>query len=214
VKRSARPLRDGLGSARTLRGPTPIILALAIQLSLAGTVLSAALTQEGATSQEESQTSTLIPVPPATHIDTSSFVLDDLAGAHHELAKTRADMVLVHFFATWCEPCREELPALQRLVARSDASDISVLVVSVGEPDDRVRRFFAAMPLSLPVLLDRDRQVAKEWRVQTLPSTFVLNRELEPRLMVEGEFAWDRIKPEELSDAVGLAQKLPHRAVE
>jgi hypothetical protein len=59
------------------------------------------------------------------------------------------------------------------------------------------------MPLSFPILLDRDRAVAKIWGVQTLPSTFVLNRELKPRLMAEGEFEWDRFKPEELSEAVG-----------
>jgi hypothetical protein len=94
---------------------------------------------------------------------------------------------------------------------RSGASDLAVLVVSVGEPDDRVRRFFASMQLSFPVLLDRERQVAKAWHVETLPTTFVLNRELEPRLMVEGEFAWDGIKLEELSDTIGLHKTSPRK---
>ena len=189
----------------------PIVIALTAALSLAGTVASVALTQDDEVGAEASRTSALIAVPPGTRIDTSSFRLDDLAGTPHELGKTKANVVLVHFFATWCEPCREELPALQRLIERSGAADLAVLVVSVGEPDDRVRRFFASMQLSFPVLLDRERQVAKAWRVETLPTTFVLNRELEPRLMVEGEFAWDGIKLEELSDTIGLHKTPPRK---
>ena len=188
-----------------------IALVLAAALSLAGTVVSVALTQDDEVGAEASRTSALIAVPPGTRIDTSSLRLDDLPGTPHDLGETKANVVLVHFFATWCEPCREELPALQRLIERSGASDLAVLVVSVGEPDDRVRRFFASMQLSFPVLLDRERQVAKAWRVETLPTTFVLNRELEPRLMVEGEFAWDGIKLEELSDTIGLHKTQPRK---
>lgn len=188
-----------------------IVLALTAALSLAGTVASVALTQNDEVGAEASRTSALIAVPPGTRIDLSTFRLDDLAGTQHDLGKTNANVVVVHFFATWCEPCREELPALQRLIERSGASDLAVLVVSVGEPDDRVRRFFASMQLSFPVLLDRERQVAKAWHVETLPTTFVLNRELEPRLMVEGEFAWDGIKLEELSDTIGLHKTSPRK---
>jgi hypothetical protein len=56
--------------------------------------------------------------------------------------------------------------------------------------------------LKIPVVLDRDREVSKKWRIQTLPTTYVLDRGLEPRLMVEGEFQWDRVKAEQLLDAV------------
>ena len=54
----------------------------------------------------------------------------------------------------------------------------------------------------IPVVLDRDREVAKKWHIQTLPTTYVLDRGLEPRLMIEGEFQWDRVKAEQLLDAV------------
>jgi peroxiredoxin len=218
VSRSCRDVRGNLRFPSTprrlvgCRGSLgPIVLALTAALSLAGTVASVALTQDDEVGAEASRTSALIAVPPGTRIDLSTFRLDDLAGTQHDLGKTNANVVVVHFFATWCEPCREELPALQRLIERSGASDLAVLVVSVGEPDDRVRRFFASMQLSFPVLLDRERQVAKAWHVETLPTTFVLNRELEPRLMVEGEFAWDGIKLEELSDTIGLHKTSPRK---
>jgi thiol-disulfide isomerase/thioredoxin len=131
-----------------------------------------------------------------------SFVLDDLTGARHDLANSSGRVVLVHFFATWCEPCREELPALQRLLERSRDSGLTIFAVSVGEPDARVRRFFEPMPTSYPVVLDRDRAASKAWRVEMLPTTYVLDRDLKPRFVVEGEFRWDEIKGEQLLNVV------------
>jgi peroxiredoxin len=131
-----------------------------------------------------------------------SFSLDDLVGARHDLSGTPAPLVLVHFFATWCEPCREELPALQRLSDRGKESSLAVFAISVGEPDLRVRRFFEPMSLTFPVLLDRDKEVAKIWQVETLPTTYVLDGARTPRLLVEGEFEWDQVKVGELLNAV------------
>jgi len=157
-------------------------------------------------------TSELIEVPRRPDGQKPSFALDDLAGVQHDLSNVPGRLVLVHFFATWCEPCREELPALQRLSERSDVSALAVFAISVGEPDERVRRFFGANPLKIPVVLDRDREVAKKWHIQTLPTTYVLDPGLEPRLMVEGEFQWDRVKAEQLLDAVlSVRQEKPAR---
>ncbi len=127
-----------------------------------------------------------------------AFVLDDLAGASVKLDTQRGGLVLVHFFATWCEPCREELSALRRLVERSAAAPVSVLAISVGEVDARVRRFMETMPVNFPVLLDGDRAVARSWDAYALPTTYVLDPELTPRLVSNGEFAWDQLTIGEL----------------
>jgi peroxiredoxin len=134
--------------------------------------------------------------------DRPAFVLPDLNGADIALRSRHGSMVLVHFFATWCEPCRDELPALRRLVARSADVGVTVLAVSVAEVDERVRRFFETMPVNFPILLDRDRAVAKAWEVNTLPTTFVLDGTHTPRLVVEGEFSWDSITAEAMMQAV------------
>jgi thiol-disulfide isomerase/thioredoxin len=152
-------------------------------------------------------TSEMVEVPRRTDGHKASFALNDLAGVQHDLSNMSGHLVLVHFFATWCEPCREELPALQRLSERSEGSALAVFAISVGEPDERVRRFFETNPLKIPVVLDRDREVAKKWRIETLPTTYVLDPELEPRLMVEGEFEWDRVKTKQLLDAVLSARQ-------
>ena len=127
------------------------------------------------------------------------FSLQDLNGDNVLLKTFKGRTVLVHFFATWCEPCREELPALNRFLERS-ASNASVVAISVAEVDPRVRRFFEAMPVDFPVLLDRDRTIAKSWKISTLPTTYVLDANMRPMLVVEADFAWDTV---ELEPATG-----------
>lgn len=125
------------------------------------------------------------------------FSLKDADGTETSLEKLRGRPVLVHFFATWCEPCREELPALDRLARRAEGR-LSVVAISVAEPAPRVRRFFAAMPVSLPVLLDFDMAVARAWQAHGLPSTYVLDAGLNPRLFTPTEFDWEGVDPDRL----------------
>jgi peroxiredoxin len=127
------------------------------------------------------------------------FSLQNLNGENVPLKTFKGRTVLVHFFATWCEPCREELPALNRFLKRS-ASGASVVAISVAEVDPRVKRFFEAMPVNFPVLLDRDRAIAKSWKISTLPTTYVLDANMKPLLVVEADFAWDSV---ELEPATG-----------
>ena len=126
------------------------------------------------------------------------FSLPNTAGADIGLETARGHVVLVHFFATWCEPCREELPALDRLAARANGS-VKVLAIAVADVDRSVQRFFETTPVDFPVLLDRDRAVAKVWNVTTLPTTFVLDASLQPKLVVETDYAWDSLDPKELT---------------
>jgi peroxiredoxin len=126
------------------------------------------------------------------------FSLPNTTGGNVTLEAARGHVVLVHFFATWCEPCREELPALNRLAMRA-GDTVKVLAIAVADADQRVQRFLAATPVDFPVLLDRDRAVAKAWTVTTLPTTFVLDASLQPRLVVESDFARDTIDPGELT---------------
>jgi peroxiredoxin len=126
-----------------------------------------------------------------TDIDKPFFTLQDLSGSSVSLQTFAGRTVLVHFFATWCEPCREELPALTRL--RERAPGAAVLAISVAENGQRVSRFFAQTPAGFPVLLDTDRAVAKSWDVTTLPTTYVLDAALRPRMLVEAHYPWDTV---------------------
>jgi peroxiredoxin len=131
------------------------------------------------------------------------FSLDDLNRQPVSLADQRGEIVVVHFFATWCEPCRKELPALNRLVGRSDPRQLRVVTVSVAEVDVRVRNFVEKLPVNFPILLDRDRSVAKAWQVSALPTSFILDRNLQPRLFVERDYDWDRVDIRQLLKSIG-----------
>jgi peroxiredoxin len=128
-----------------------------------------------------------------------AFTLPDSNGANLTLASARGQVVLLHFFATWCEHCATELPALSRLAERSNGK-VKVLAISVAESDRRVRRFFEKMPVNFPVLLDRDRATTKAWSVSTLPTTIVLDENLRPKLVADAELAWDSFDAAKLSE--------------
>jgi thiol-disulfide isomerase/thioredoxin len=137
-----------------------------------------------------------------------AFTLPSISsGQPIRLASERGRVVLVHFFATWCEPCREELPALRRLVARAEPGSLAVLAIAVADVDLRVERFLQTIPVNFPVLLDRDRAVAKAWTIWTLPSTVILDGNLRPRLGVEADFPWDQIEPAALLDQIKSVQR-------
>jgi peroxiredoxin len=122
----------------------------------------------------------------------SSFSLPSLDGPARELAQFRGQVVLLHFFATWCEPCRAEMASLRALQSRLAGATLAIVPISVAEADGAVRRFFAGESLPFAILLDRDRAVARAWNIQTLPSTVVLDRALKSRFIAEGDVDWAR----------------------
>ena len=126
------------------------------------------------------------------------FSLSAIGGEAPRLDALGGRIVIVHFFATWCAPCRAELPALQRFAARTDSERLTILVIAVGEPEMRVRRFRDELALTLPILIDGDRAVTKAWQVALLPTSVVLGPDLSARLGIEADIAWDDIDPEAL----------------
>lgn len=136
------------------------------------------------------------------------FRLADADGAARSLGGDRAQITIVHFFATWCEPCREELPALSRL-ARRAGGQARVIAISVAEPDRRVRRFAAANKTDFPILLDRDRATARAWGVSVLPTSFVLDSRLAPRLAAETSVDWDRFDPKQVETMQKTSAQAP-----
>lgn len=118
---------------------------------------------------------------------TPPLALRTAAGEAVDLASLRGKVVLVNFWATWCAPCVEEMPALARLRARLAPRGFEVLAVNQGEMPARVTAFAERAGLDLPMLLDREKAVAKAWKVRALPTTFVVDRAGRIRLHAEGE---------------------------
>ncbi|HWM42111.1 MAG TPA: TlpA disulfide reductase family protein [Burkholderiales bacterium] len=133
---------------------------------------------------------------------TPALELADLQGTKHTLAGYRGKVVLVNFWATWCEPCREEMPSIERLRASLEGRPFVVLAVNLAEPESRIRKFLAAVPVGFPVLLDRDTQTSRAWQAKVLPATYIVGPEGRIRYRHVGELDWSR--PEVRETILGL----------
>ncbi|OGA59840.1 MAG: hypothetical protein A3F77_04030 [Betaproteobacteria bacterium RIFCSPLOWO2_12_FULL_67_28] len=101
-------------------------------------------------------------------------------------------MVLVNFWATWCEPCRDEMPGIERLRRSLEGRPFAVLAVNLAEPPSRIRAFLEKMPLGFPVLLDRDTAAAKAWKARILPASFLIGADGRIRYSTVGELDWSQ----------------------
>jgi thiol-disulfide isomerase/thioredoxin len=120
-----------------------------------------------------------------------ALALRDLEGREHRLADYRGKVVVINFWATWCEPCREEMPSLQRLADAMAGRDFVLLSVDMAEGEPRVKAFLQQTPVRFPVLLDRDGAVSRAWKVKLLPTTLVIDPAQRIRHAAYGDLAWD-----------------------
>ena len=145
---------------------------------------------------------------------TPALELVDASGKAWRLADFKGQVVVLNFWASWCEPCRTELPQLQQLsmqnVGTRDAS-VAVLAVNYKEDADKVSRFIQDAGLSLPVPLDRDGRAAQAWTPRIFPTTVVIDRHGRARLQVVGEFDWTSEAARQLLDPLLLPPKIGRR---
>jgi peroxiredoxin len=107
------------------------------------------------------------------------FELPSLGGDLESLARYRGRVLFVNFWATWCAPCREEAPALQKLYEQLRPEGFSVLAVSIDDPAARpkVEAFAEQLGLKFPILLDPDQRVYRAYQVFGVPETFLIDKE-------------------------------------
>ncbi|WGD28807.1 TlpA disulfide reductase family protein [Ancylobacter sp. WKF20] len=155
-----------------------------------------------------------LPVPGSA---APALTLPSLDGPPLSLAALHGRPVVVHFFATWCEPCREELSGLSRLAAQLDpATGPVILAVDVGEVPVRVRRFldrqFKGAGLGFPVLIDEDRALSRAFGVTVLPATLLLDPAHIIRRTAEGPIDWDHPDARAALDRLSTSTATPDAA--
>lgn len=125
----------------------------------------------------------------------------DLHGQVWRLADLRGKVVLINFWASWCEPCRAEMPSLQRL-GEQHPHDLLVLAVNFKESTPVVQQFVQRTGLALPVLQDPQGAMARAWGVAIFPSTVLIGADGRVRSVLRGELDWTG------ADAARLLQPL------
>lgn len=101
-----------------------------------------------------------------------SFTLPSLDGQEKSLEDFKGRPILLHFWATWCPPCREEMPLFQKFYNELGPSGLVVLGINVGEPPEVVRNFVEELKVTFPILLDEKGKIANKYGVRGLPTTF------------------------------------------
>jgi peroxiredoxin len=130
------------------------------------------------------------PLKPWAGVITPALELDDIDGKTHRLADYRGKAVLINFWATWCKPCRDEMPSIERLRTSLEGKPFAVLAVNVGESANAARAFAATLPLGFPLLLDRDTRASRAWGARVLPATFLVGPDGVARFSYLGELDW------------------------
>jgi thiol-disulfide isomerase/thioredoxin len=121
---------------------------------------------------------------------TPPLAVEDLNGKPHDLSEYKGKVVLVNFWATWCEPCRAEMPSIDRLRNALKGEPFEVLAVNMAEPLSRIEKFSATLPLGFALLRDRDGSVSKAWKAKLLPASYLIGRDGRIHYVAYGELDW------------------------
>ena len=120
-----------------------------------------------------------------------AFNLIDLDNVRHTLEEYKGQPLIVNFWASWCRPCRNELPAFNRAWAKVKDQGIQMLAINIGEDPVTVFNFIQHYPIDFRILLDPESDELANWQMQGLPTTYILNHRAEVVYQAIGEREWD-----------------------
>jgi len=113
--------------------------------------------------------------PPLVGGPAPDFQLDQLNGPSVKMSDYRGKVVLLNFWATWCAPCKKEMPEIQAAYEKLKDKGFVVLALNFGEKPEKAEKLVKKMGLTFPILLDREVEVAERHRVVSLPVTFFID---------------------------------------
>ncbi len=142
---------------------------------------------------QQGNTGAIVPGVPAP-----DFRLSSLDGQPTSLADLRGKAVVLNFWASWCPPCRSEMPHLQAVAEKYRDQGLVVLAVNLDESPAVIRSFLDRQQIKLNVLLDPGQHTAEKYKILPLPTTFFVGRDGVVRSRVEGEMDLNRAEAEVL----------------
>ncbi len=173
-----------------------VICSLGLWLVVSGTACDS-----GYSDQEESSGNAVAvrQAPPSMGSQAPDFQLIDLQGNWQALPDYRGKVVLLNFWATWCGPCRVEMPSMERVYQDLKDEGFAILAIS-SDPQGSIvtRPFVASQGLTFPILHDSDYRVSGSYGVRTLPMSFLIDRNGTLTQRVFGARDWDSAEAREL----------------
>ncbi|HJT22359.1 MAG TPA: TlpA disulfide reductase family protein [Nitrospira sp.] len=128
---------------------------------------------------------------PASESSIASFNLKALDGGVFRSRDVMGKVVLLNFWATWCGPCKEEMPSLARLQAQFDPARVRVVTVTADMQVQGIKQFLTQLGIDLPVLFDEEQEVSRSFMVRGLPTTVLIAPDGRPLGRAVGPRAWD-----------------------
>ncbi len=114
------------------------------------------------------------------------FTLKSNSGENIKLSELRGQVVMINFWASWCGPCRQEMPLLDQLYQRYQPMGFTLLGVNVEEDSAAANKVLKEIPVSFPVLYDNKNQVSETYQVRAMPSTVLIDRDGQVRYLHKG----------------------------
>jgi len=144
-------------------------------------------------------------IRPSRMTAAEDFTLDTPRGGKFRLSEHRGKVVMVNFWATWCPPCLEEMPAMERLYRQHKDAGFTLVAVSVDADPAKVKPFLTSRQLTFPVGLDPRMDLANSYAVRALPSSFIVDRAGNLAALAIGPRHWDNDAAHSLVE--GLARQ-------
>jgi len=119
------------------------------------------------------------------------LVLNNMDGETWDLSEARGHWAFVHFWATWCGPCRREMPTIQAIFPQFDPAELEIVLINTAESEDTVFSFLASVAPDITPLMDEDGLVTERWQPRGLPATFFVDPEGKLRYLALGDRDWN-----------------------
>lgn len=119
------------------------------------------------------------------------FKLKGEDGKFYQLSDFKGKVVIINFWATWCPPCRYEMPAMERAWKKLKGKGVVLLAINVGENENAIFEFTGKYPVTFPLLMDQQAEVVKKYKVSGLPTTYIITPEGMVTHRAMGGRLWD-----------------------
>ena len=128
------------------------------------------------------------------NIEAPDFILKTLEGKQVSLNSFEGKVVILNFWASWCGPCKAEMPSIESLYNKTKDLNIVILAVNLGESESTVKSYIDSNNFSFTVLLDTDKTVGTEYGVRSIPTTYILDKNGMAVAGKLGSYEWDNNK--------------------